>query len=150
MPDTNDKIRELYGCPLEHGQGWGIIVYPTQEQSTELQKLHEAACDQGNYTTDHLKGKEAVSFDKPGRERAVTITDGYSRGGAYDMYGNETIQCKCEPRNRAPAGPARKALTHDGDAGTSPPPTRPANRYAGAAAAARADGLPPTSASHRG
>ena len=140
--DEDDKIGELYGCPFKHGKGWGIAVYPTEQQSQEIQKLHEAACDRREYTSDYLKGRDAVSFDKNGQERLVTITDGYRYGGCYDMSGNEMVRCECESRKQEREGPSRKPLTVGGDQTVATPPARPASRYAAAAAAARAHGLP--------
>ena len=46
-PNWNEEIGELYGVPTKTRDGWGITVYPTKQQSEQINARHHAACDRG-------------------------------------------------------------------------------------------------------
>ena len=98
MEDWSREIGDLYGAPCKLSNGWGIAVYPTAQQEEQITKLHHEACDRGDYNADHLRGRNAVSFDSGGKERPVMITDSAGRGSRYDMDGNEMMICECTAR----------------------------------------------------
>ena len=121
MPDWTRKIGILYGTPAKVGGGWGIEVALTVQQEKLIDHEFRKLADRGDHSTDALKGHAAMSIDKSGRARTLTITDG-SRGIRYDMYDNPTIRCETRPRHpevaekRVERGPANEQ---------SNPPTPP-------------------------
>ena len=98
MRDWTTEVGVLYGTPAKTASGWGIRVYPTAQQEALLNNELERRYNDGDYHADCLRERPAVSIDKTGRARALTITDG-SRGFHYDMYGNTEVVCDAAPRN---------------------------------------------------
>ena len=122
-PDGVEQMGELYGIPARRRDGWGIAVYPTKQQSELLNDIHQKTCEQGIYDRDYLKERPAVSIDRHGRERRLTITA--SSNCQYDMYGNELWVCDtrareaprvAEPAQRPAAAAGSAARNADGQA----------------------------------
>lgn len=90
MRDWTRTIGVLYGTPTRVGDGWGIAIHPTRQED-------------GSYDYGYLKGMAAVSIDRNGRGRAVTITEPRD-AFVYDMEGNP--YCRCATRPRTPERPA--------------------------------------------
>ena len=123
------KLGELYGSPFKKSDGgWGIAVYLTEQQEDVVRERHRACCDEERYGEDYLEGAIAVSVDKNGNERKLTITDGSRWQMQSDWNGNRTQ--KCDARSRTPQ--------EDHDARWDPPEPSAAARRKGAEAMAAA------------
>ena len=94
-PNWHREIGELYGHPVQHDSGWSMRLYPATQQKRLLDERRRQT-SQTAAQVDHLAGHPAVSIDKTGRERPVTITE--TRLVQYDMDQNETIICRIEER----------------------------------------------------
>ena len=111
------RIGEVYGSPFRKTDGtWGIAVYLTEQQEEVVRERHRACCDDERYDEDYLKDAVAISIDKNGDERKLTITNGHRWQMQSDWNGNR-VQ-KCDARSRTPA--------EDQDAHWSPPQASPA------------------------
>ena len=116
------RIGELYGSPFQKFDGgWGITVYPTEQQEDVIRERHRACCDEEPYSVDYLKGAIAVSIDKNGTERKLAITDGQRWQMQSDWNGHWTQKCDARPRTRA----------DDENARWEPPEATPAARRKG-------------------
>ena len=123
------KLGELYGSPFKKSDGgWGIAVYLTEQQEEVVRERHRACCDEERYGEDYLEGAIAVSIDKNGNERKLTITDGNRWQMQSDWNGNRTQ--KCDARSRTPQ--------ENRDARWNPPEPSAAGRRKGAEAMAAA------------
>ena len=135
-PDWRREMGEMYGWPHPCGNEWGICIVPTRQQSRQIHERHQDACSRDDYDTDYLKGEIAVSIDKSGQERAVTITDSRDYGTRYDMNGTEMVVCRTRPRDRAvdtPPGstigkPQAVVRGRDRPVGGEPAPTGQGNK----------------------
>ncbi len=117
MHDWTKSIGVLYGTPARVGGGWGVAIYPTRQQEALLEVARNRYDETGRYDDGYLKGLEAVSIDKNGRERTLTITE--PRGFMHDMSGNAYCRCGTEPRTperstRTPGGGPGGPNTHGG------------------------------------
>ena len=99
-PDWRREMGELYGWPHPCGDEWGICIIPTKQQSRQIHERHLEACSRDDYGADYLKGEIAVSIDKTGRERPVTITNSKDYGIRHDMNATEMVVCRIRPRER--------------------------------------------------
>ncbi|MCY4511834.1 MAG: hypothetical protein OXG35_33440, partial [Acidobacteria bacterium] len=116
------RIGELYGSPFQKSDGgWGVTVYPTEQQEDVIKERHRACCAEERYGEDYLKGAIAVSIDKNGTERNLNITDGQRWQMQSDWNGHRTQKCDARPRTRA----------DDENARWDPPDATPAARRKG-------------------
>lgn len=124
MRDWTRSIGVLYGTPTRVGDGWGIAIYPTRQQEALLEIEGQKHEDSGSHDQGYLKGMAAVSIDKNGRARAVTITEPRD-AFVYDMGGNAYCRCATKPRT-----PERSTAIRPGS--RAPEPARsPASASAG-------------------
>lgn len=97
MHDWTQSIGVLYGTPTKVGDDWGVRIYPTRQQEALIDVRRQEYYDRTEqYDDGYLKGLDAVSIDKNGRVRTLTIAE--PRGFVYDMDGN--INCTCETTAR--------------------------------------------------
>ncbi|MCY4506532.1 MAG: hypothetical protein OXG35_06180 [Acidobacteria bacterium] len=102
------RIGEVYGSPFrQHDGNWGIAVYLTEQQEDVIRERHQACCNEDRYDEDYLKGAVAVSINKDGTERKLTITDGRRWQMQSDWNGNRTQKCGASPRTPAEDREAR-------------------------------------------
>jgi len=74
--DWTTELSVLYGAPLKTGGGWGVEVYPTRQQEALLHRCMDKVDPRtGQPDETYVAGKPAVSFDKSGRARELTITE---------------------------------------------------------------------------
>ena len=123
MHDWTKEIGVLYGTPAKLHDGWGITICPTRQQDALIDNRRLEYQESGAYDDGYMEGLPAVSIDKSGHVRQLTIRDA-GRGWRYDMYGNSQIDCGTEPRGR-PSEPERKPIQRGGDPTMSTPRARP-------------------------
>ena len=129
VKDWTKEIGVLYGTPAKLHDGWGITIRPTRQQDALIERRRLQYEETGAWDEGYMVGLPAVSIDKNGQVREVTIRDP-SRGWRCDMYGNSEITCATEPRARD-AAPELKAIRRGGDATIPTPPPRPADPVKG-------------------
>ena len=99
----SDAVGELRGKPRKLDDGWGIEITLTARQAELVEARQRAVNDNPDadidriLAFDHLRGMDAVSVDRSGRERPVRITDSNTYGSRYDYDGNTVWTCKTEP-----------------------------------------------------
>lgn len=99
IKDWTKSIGVLYRTPTRTSDGWGVTIYPTRQQEALIDIRREKYHDEsGRYDDGYLQGLDAVSIDKSGHVRMLTITE--PRNFAYDMDGN--IHCRCAAVPRRP------------------------------------------------
>ena len=96
--DWRRQMGELYGSPQKHSDGWGICIVPTKQQARQIAQRHNDALNSNELAKDYLKDEIAVSIDKTGRERRMTISR--TLDNRYDLDGNELVICETRPRDR--------------------------------------------------
>ena len=105
-----DAVGELRGKPVKMDDGWGVQIMPTKRQTVLIEARQHAANDHLDLDAvlefDHLNGMDAVSVDRSGRERSLTITDSKTYGSRFDMDGSTIWTCAAEVRQ-----PSRYELT---------------------------------------
>ena len=124
MQDWTREIGVLYGKPAKTANGWRIEICPTVQQKELLDNERGKMADLGEYSADVLKGRPAVSIDKGGKARALTITDG-SRGIYYDMYDNATVVCETRARRPEVAERTKAQTAHEQHGNPPTPRHRP-------------------------
>ena len=123
MQDSTKKVGVLCGTPTKLHDGWGVSIHPTRQQKALLDERRREYEATGAYDEGYMKGLPAVSIDKSGRVRSLTIRDA-SYGWSFDMYGNSSIRCRTSPREPDRAG-GRKPLRQGGDPEVRLPARRP-------------------------
>ena len=96
VKDWTKSIGVLYGTPTRVGDGWGVSIYPTRQQEALIDIERKKYNETGKYDDGYLEGLPAVSIDKSGRVRTLTITE--PRDFRYDMNGNIHCSCAATPR----------------------------------------------------
>ena len=97
-----DAVGKLRGTPTKLDEGWGVQITPTARQTALIEARQHAANDHLDLDEvlefDHLKGMDAVSVDRSGRERTLTITDSNTYGSRFDMDGSTVWTCATKPQ----------------------------------------------------
>ena len=137
-----DAVGELRGKPTKLDEGWGVQITPTARQTVLIEARQSAANDHLDLDAvlefDHLNGMDAVSVDRSGRERTLTITDSNTYGSRFDMDGSTIWTCAAEARQPSryeptkpvvrgadrPVGAGQPEAAGKTRAGTPPAPSR--------------------------